>query len=178
MKNIKTLSTATTMCAVFAIAVSVFGATKSYASDIMMSVLLKSPVHEVASDIYARYGSPSPNAMAIAITSTEKPHLSMAQSIIESAGNPSAVGLSGEEGGWQVIPDCWWPVPKKPRDQAVQAQTILSLLGNGGNDTSLMRMQTALRKYNGSIKNQKTRVYADKVLQLAFSIAVETGGTL
>lgn len=160
------------------LALTLLTASRSAASDLLVAILTKSAGHEIVSEIYSRYGSPAPNAMASAVSAVAKPHLAIAQSIVESAGNPSAVGLSGEEGGWQVIPNCWWPVPKKPRDQAVQAQTILSFLGNGGNDTSLMRMQTALRKYNGSIKNQKTRIYADKVLQLAFSIAVETGGTL
>lgn len=76
----------------------------------------------------------------------ERPHLTIAQGMVESGLNQYAIGKSKEKGAWQVREKYWGKVPNKLHEQAQQSERILNeLLRESRND-----LYTAITKYNGS----------------------------
>ena len=92
----------------------------------------------------------------------ERPHLTIAQGMVESGMNQYAVGKSGEKGAWQVLEKHWGKVPKKLHEQAKQSEKIINeLLAESRND-----LYTAIIKYNGS--GNKAVRYAQIVRKRTF----------
>lgn len=117
---------------------------------------------------FAKHGSPAPVEMAKAVTAT-KPHnrpVLAAVAVIESNGNPKAVGDGGSShGAFQVQPRHWSKVSSSPVQQALQAERILEELvaSNAGR-----QLRRGLITYNGG--NNPPGIsyrYADRVIALA-----------
>lgn len=119
-------------------------------------------------NFFKAQGSPSPEAMAIAISHTKNPKLMAAIAVVESNGNPKAVGDSGASiGAFQVQPMHWGKVnTENALEQAIQAEEILeALLAERG------RLRQALAQYNGGSRPpHRAYRYADHVLKLASTI--------
>lgn len=107
-------------------------------------------------------------AASLMLPPLERPHLTIAQGLVESNLNPKAKGKTGERGAWQVIPKQWGKVPKKLGQQAVQAEKILNeLLAENDND-----MFESLVKYNSFKNKEKGKAYARKVRKRAIEICL------
>jgi hypothetical protein len=115
-------------------------------------------------DFFKRHGSPAPDMMAVAVSQTKRPALMAALAVVESNGNPSAVGYSGDSlGAWQVQPKHWGPVSESPVQQALQAEKILEALVE-----SRGSLRRGLIAYNaGHNSPPQSHRYAVKVLKLA-----------
>lgn len=98
----------------------------------------------------------------------ERPHLTIAQGLIESKLNSRAVGSSGERGAWQVLEKYWGRVPKSIESQAFQAEKILNKI-RARNSCNTFR---ALAAYNG--KGKRALSYARKVRKCTFELALIT----
>lgn len=115
-------------------------------------------------EFFRRHGSPVPEQMAVAVTSTRRPALMAALAVVESNGTPDAVGDKGASiGAFQVQPDHWGPVPSDPAGQAAQAERILDALveSRGG-------LRRGLAAYNGGTTPPRAAYrYASRVLALS-----------
>lgn len=115
-------------------------------------------------EFFRRHGSPVPEQMAVAVTSTKRPALMAALAVVESNGTPDAVGDKGKaHGAFQVWPDHWGPVPSDPAGQAAQAERILDALveSRGG-------LRRGLAAYNGGTTPPRAAYrYASRVLALS-----------
>lgn len=102
----------------------------------------------------------------------ERPHLTIAQGLVESGLNPYAQSKNGKrfgyKGAYQIISKEWGPVPKTLRKQAYQAENVLNVLLEES-DGDLM---LALEKYNCYKNTKAGRRYAEKVRRKAFEIAL------
>lgn len=114
---------------------------------------------------FVRHGSPQPEAMALAVSQTRRPALMAAIAVVESNGNPAAVGDGGESlGAFQVQPKHHGPVSASPVQQALQAERILDELVQA----SRGRLRHALARYNGGSNPPViSDRYALKVMRLA-----------
>ena len=114
-------------------------------------------------------GSKEPEAMAIAVSHTKNPKLMAAIAVVESNGNPKAVGDSGASiGAFQVQPRHWGKVSSdNALMQALQAEKILDeLLAD-----SRGRLRQSLARYNGGTRPPaRSYRYADKILMLTREI--------
>lgn len=98
----------------------------------------------------------------------ERPHITLAQGLVESNLNPYAIGKVKEKGAWQVIEKEWGRVPKGMDKQALQNEKILNELLEDSNQN----LFEALVKYN-SYKNRKAGVkYARKVRRTAIEVSL------
>ena len=115
---------------------------------------------------FEKHNSPRPVEMAIAVTQTKRPDLMAAVAVVESNGNPHAVGDSGaSKGAYQVQEKHWGKVPDSPVDQALQAERILEELVASNARGSLRR---ALAKYNGGDRPPRVSYrYAQRVINLS-----------
>ena len=82
--------------------------------------------------------------------------------VVESRGNPLAIGKRGERGAYQVRPDLHGPVPADINGQTEQALAILR------NNTDRYGIRAGVRIYNGS--GPKAERYATTVLAYAGEI--------
>jgi len=97
---------------------------------------------------FQRHGSPAPDQMAVAVTATKRPALMAAIAVVESNGDPKAVGDRGtSKGAWQVQAKHWGEVPTDPVSQALQAERILEELLS-----SRRSLRSGLARYNGGGK--------------------------
>lgn len=115
-------------------------------------------------EFFRRHGSPVPDQMAVAVTSTKRPALMAAIAVVESNGTPDAVGDAGKaHGAFQVWPDHWGPVPSDPAGQAAQAERILDALVESRGD-----LRRGLAAYNGGTTPPRVAYrYAERVLALS-----------
>ncbi len=125
------------------------------------------PISQEQQDLvhfFVRHGSPEPERMAAAVSKTRRPKTLAAIAVVESRGNPKAVGDNGDsKGAFQVQQRHWQPVPESPEDQARQAEQILEELLA----TTRGRLRPALIKYNaGENSPPSAKRYADRVLAL------------
>jgi hypothetical protein len=120
---------------------------------------------EAYRDFFKRHGSPAPEQMAVAVTSTKRPALMAAIAVKESNGDPSAVGDSGSSrGAFQVQAKHWGKVSSDPVQQALQAERILEELVASSSRGGLRR---GLAKYNGGTEPPRVSFrYADGVMAL------------
>lgn len=120
--------------------------------------------------VFKNNGSKQPLEMAIAVSKTKRPKLMTAIAIVESNGNPTAVGDSGaSKGAFQVQAKHWGAVPTTALEQATQAERILDelIVANRG------RLRQALAEYNGGTKPPKQSYrYADRVITITRKIKV------
>lgn len=100
--------------------------------------------------------------------SLERPHLTIAQGLVESNLDSRAVGTSGEKGGWQVIEKYWGKVPTGIVSQARQSERILNEI----RENNLCGLFDALVAYNGT--GRKAVKYARKVRKCAIELAMIT----
>jgi len=106
-------------------------------------------------------------ALALTIP-LQRPHLTLAQGIVESHCNPYAIGKAKEKGAYQVTEKYWGKVPQGHTAQAQQAEQIMNeLLLASGNDVS-----HALELYNGGESNKATRKYRQRVISKALELAM------
>lgn len=96
----------------------------------------------------------------------QEPHLTIAQSIIESGANPRAIGKVGEKGAFQVREKYWGKVPRTYKAQAKQAERIRNILTEQENGDIIQ----ALERYNGIGKPAEQ--YVRKVLHKTFELAL------
>lgn len=83
---------------------------------------------------------------------------------VESGYDPKAVGKDGDSGAFQVMP-YHGRVPTGVAEQSEQAERILrDLLSE-----SRTRFE-GVQRYNGSVKNPKTKLYASKVMRIVREI--------
>lgn len=122
-------------------------------------------------DFFKGHGSPASEQMAIAVTKTKRPAFMAAIAVVESNGDPKAVGDNGaSKGAFQVQEKHWGKVPTTAVEQALQAERILEellssrrALRRGGS-----RLRVALARYNGGDRPPRISYkYADKVMRLA-----------
>lgn len=97
----------------------------------------------------------------------ERPHICIAQGLVESGMNKYAVGDRGEsKGAFQVQAKHWGKVPRGLLAQANQNERILEeLLQESGQDYS-----TAISRYNGAGK--PARQYAKEVRRVSLELAL------
>lgn len=108
------------------------------------------------------YHSPHPTELARVIVKMKRPRLAVAQAIVESNGDKTAVGKAGEQGIWQVMKKDWGPVPADIQGQANQYEVIMEELIRAS-DGNLRR---ALGRYNGD----KSGKYAAKVMKVVSQV--------
>ena len=122
-------------------------------------------------DFFKGHGSPAPEQMAIAVTQTKRPALMAAIAVVESNGNPKAVGDNGaSKGAFQVQAKHWGKVPTTATEQALQAERILEELLSSARHLRRgnTRFHVALARYNGGDRPPRISYkYADKVMRLA-----------
>lgn len=122
-------------------------------------------------DFFKGHGSPAPEQMAIAVTQTKRPALMAAIAVVESNGDPKAVGDKGaSKGAFQVQPKHWGKVPTTATEQALQAERILEELLSSARHLRRdnTRLRVALARYNGGDRPPHISYkYADKVMRLA-----------
>lgn len=118
---------------------------------------------------FEKHNSPRPVEMAIAVTQTKRPALMAAVAVIESNGNPKAVGDGGDsKGAFQVQEKHWGKVPKDAASQALQAERILESLVASNARRSL---RYGLTRYNGgSNPPRAAKRYAQRVISLTRKI--------
>lgn len=119
-------------------------------------------------EFFERHNSPKPVEMAIAVSKTRNPSLMAALAIVESNGDPSAIGDSGvSKGAFQVQERYWGPVSVNASEQAIQAERILEDLVQN----SRGRLRCGLAKYNGGKRPPTVSFrYASRVLKKAKEI--------
>ncbi len=126
------------------------------------------------SDIFRRHGSPAPDTMTMAVSAVKPENRAIitAIAIVESNGNPTAVGDGGKShGAWQVQPEHWGPVSLSPVQQALQAERILEELVASMPRGSLRR---GLAVYNGGVRPpERAWRYADRVIALSKKVQRE-----
>lgn len=122
---------------------------------------------------FAKHGSPAPVEMAKAVTAV-KPHnrpVLAAVAVVESNGNPKAVGDGGSShGAFQVQPRHWSKVSTSPVQQALQAERILEALveSRGSLRCNPRRLRAGLAAYNGgNAPSVASWRYADRVIALS-----------
>ena len=112
-------------------------------------------------DFYTRHGAPEPVALAKATAKLKRPRLAAAQAVVESNGNPDAIGKAGEKGVWQIIEREWGVVPLSLQLQAEQYEKIMeSLIAEQRG-----RLLPALSKYNSGHPTRSAN-YASRVMGL------------
>lgn len=141
------------------------------------SEISRTVAHDVQSDALdaqrfrfaAEYGVVNPAALVAAVKHSHMADLLICVAIEESLGNPVAVGLSGEEGAWQVIPAHWGSVPEDIHGQATQAEEIIRGLLNRANGNR----KEALARYNGGVSPAgESYRYAERILKRATLLRV------
>ena len=122
-------------------------------------------------DFFKGHGSPAPEQMAVAVTQTKRPALMGAIAVVESNGDPKAVGDNGaSKGAFQVQSKHWGKVPATAVEQALQAERILEELLSSRRALRRgdSRLRVALARYNGGDRPPGISYkYADKVMRLA-----------
>ena len=122
-------------------------------------------------DFFKGHGSPAPEQMAIAVTQTKRPALMAAIAVVESNGDPKAIGDGGaSKGAFQVQEKHWGKVPSTAVDQALQAERILEELLSSRRALRRgdSRLRMALARYNGGDRPPRVSYrYADRVMRLA-----------
>lgn len=115
------------------------------------------------------HGVTDPTALVAAVKHSHMADLLICVAIEESLGNPVAVGLSGEEGAWQVIASHWGSVPEDIHGQATQAERIISGLLNSANGNR----KEALARFNGGVSPAgESYRYAERILKRAALLRV------
>ena len=122
-------------------------------------------------NFFKKHNSPVPEQMAMAVTATKRPALMAAIAVVESNGDPKAVGDKGKsKGAFQVQEKHWGEVSSDPVKQALHAERILEELLSSrralwpGNS----RLRVALARYNGGERPPRVSYrYADKVMRIA-----------
>jgi hypothetical protein len=126
------------------------------------------------SEIFKKHGSPAAESMAMAVAAVKPENRAIitAIAIVESNGNPKAVGDKGRShGAWQVQPEHWGPVSLSPVQQALQAERILEDLVASMPRGSLRR---GLAVYNGGVRPpERAWRYADRVIALSKKVQRE-----
>lgn len=127
------------------------------------------------------HNSPDPATLSRAVCRSKKPHVMAAIAVVESGGDPKAVGDGGKSrGAFQVQAEHWGEVPIDADGQAVQAERVLEgLLARGGLRRSSLK--TGLARYNGGGNPPSAAWrYADRVLKLSRSakMAMSKKGTI
>lgn len=79
------------------------------------------------------------------LTPVERPHLVIAQGLVESGMNQYAVGKAKERGAWQVIARHWGRVPRTLINQQKQHSRIMRELVEEHGSVEL-----AVKRYNGA----------------------------
>jgi hypothetical protein len=122
---------------------------------------------------FAKHGSPAPVEMAKAVTAA-KPHnrpVLAAVAVVESSGNPRAIGDGGDSiGAWQIQPKHWGLVSSDPAKHALKAEAILEALveSRGRLRCYSQRLRASLAAYNGGNNPPRSAYrYADRILKLA-----------
>jgi hypothetical protein len=122
---------------------------------------------------FAKHGSPTPVEMAKAITAVKpqnRPVLA-AVAVVDSSGDPRAIGDGGDSiGAWQIQPKHWGLVSSDPAKQALKAEAILEALveSRGRLRHDSRRLRASLAAYNGGNNPPRTSYcYADRVIKLA-----------
>lgn len=126
-------------------------------------------VHEQRTRFAAEHGVAAPAALAAAVKHSYMANLLISVAIEESLGDPLAVGLSGEEGAWQVKSSNWGTVPENIHGQAGQAERIIRglLIRAKGNE------KNALAHYNGgTTPPDRSYRYAERILKRAERLQV------
>jgi hypothetical protein len=125
-------------------------------------------------EFFKRHGSPAPEQMAVAVSSTKNPALMAAMAVKESNGDPKAVGDSGNsKGAFQVQERHWGKVSSDPVEQALQAERILEELLSSARHLRRgnPRLRVALAQYNGgTIPPRVSYRYADHVIKIERSM--------
>jgi hypothetical protein len=119
-------------------------------------------VHEQRVRFAAEHGVAAPAALVDAVRNSPLADLLISLAIEESRGDPVAIGLSGEEGAWQVRAVNWGSVPEDINKQADQAERILRdlLISAKGN------RKEALARYNGGVTPPgRSYRYAERILK-------------
>lgn len=129
---------------------------------------------------FDRHGSADPATMAAAVLAADpdlRP-LMAAVAVVESNGNPQAVGDGGRScGAWQVQGAHWGEVSGDAVEQARQAELILMELVDAVEHRGSLRWSSALARYNGGHTPPGVSYrYARRVLDLAWQNAM--GGLL
>jgi len=121
-------------------------------------------------EFFRRHGSPSPEQMAVAVTATKRPALMSAIAVVESNGDPAAVGDAGDsKGAFQVQEKHWGEVSESPVQQALQAERILEGLLKERERLRCKsdRIRASLAAYNGGQRPPRVSYkYADRVMKL------------
>ena len=116
-------------------------------------------------EFYQKHGAPDPVSLAVATASLKRPRLAAAQAVVESNGNPKAIGKAGEKGTWQILEREWGVVPTDLRLQADQYEKIMeSLIAEQRG-----RLREALSRYNSGHPN-RSLTYSAKVMELVKTI--------
>ena len=118
-------------------------------------------------EFFEKHGAPDPVALAVATAPLKRPRLAAAQAVVESNGDPAAVGKAGERGVWQIIEREWSAVPQDLRLQADQYERIMEGL-IAEQRGSLRR---ALSTYNSGHPTRSAN-YASRVLQLVNEVKI------
>jgi len=115
-------------------------------------------------EFFGKHGSKSSEEMAVAVVKTKRPALMAAIAVVESNGDPKAVGDSGaSKGAWQVQEKHWGQVHTTASEQALQAEKILEELVQ----SSRGRLRSGLEKYNtGRVGTKAGERYAADVLRI------------
>lgn len=115
--------------------------------------------------VFTKFKSPAPVEMAIAVNKTKNPPLMAALAIVESSGDPKAVGDSGKSrGAFQVQEHHWGEVGSTASEQALQSERILEELMR---DDRRGRLRSGLEKYNtGRVGTKAGRRYVRKVMEV------------
>lgn len=115
---------------------------------------------------FRQHGSPEPQRMAQAVLATKRPRVMAAIAVVESNGDPYAIGDNGRARGAFQVWSHWGrvPHPDYPALQALQSERILEELIGDEPRRSLLR---ALSAYNtGRYDSRVGLRYARRVIKL------------
>lgn len=135
----------------------------------MAFIALSDVVHEQRVRFAADHGVGDPLALVASVKHSPMANLLISVAIEESGGDPVAVGAAGEQGAWQVRPECWGLVPQDMHGQAAQAERIIRdlLVSTKGNK------KKALAHYNGgTAPSLRSYRYAERILKRARHLQV------